>query len=145
MLKRRVFVVVSVLLVFVLGLTSCKKNVGSPEDNAVVEEPEEDQQEEIQEEILVGFTAIDMENPYFITLESAIREVIEKEGFELITKDPASSPEDQEAQIKEMIEEGIDGIFLCPVDWEAITPALDALKEADVKRSEERRVGKECT
>ena len=36
--------------------------------------------EEAEEEdsFLFGFTAIDMENPYFITLESAIREVIEQ-------------------------------------------------------------------
>ena len=74
-----------------------------------------------------------MENPYFITLESAIREVIEEEGYRMITKDPASDPETQESQIQEMIDEGIDAIFLCPVDWEAITPSLEALKEADVR------------
>lgn len=32
-----------------------------------------------------------------------------------------------------MIDQGIDAIFLTPVDWEAITPALEELKEADVK------------
>lgn len=36
-------------------------------------------------------------------------------------------------QIDEMIEQGIDAIFLCPVEWEEITPALEHLKEADVK------------
>ncbi|MEY8284517.1 sugar ABC transporter substrate-binding protein [Lachnospiraceae bacterium 50-23] len=133
MLKRRVFVVVSVLLVFVLGLTSCKKNVGSPEDNAVVEEPEEDQQEEIQEEILVGFTAIDMENPYFITLESAIRGTLEEAGYQMITRDPGTDPKLQETQIQEMIDAGIDVIIISPVDWEKITPSLEKLKEADVK------------
>lgn len=32
-----------------------------------------------------------------------------------------------------MIEEGIDAIFLSPVNWETIQPGLDALKEAGVK------------
>ena len=32
-----------------------------------------------------------------------------------------------------MIDQGIDAIFLTPVDWQAITPALEALKEAGVK------------
>ena len=36
-------------------------------------------------------------------------------------------------EIQEMIDEGIDAIFLAPVDWQAITPALEALKKADVK------------
>ena len=70
-----------------------------------------------------------MENPYFITLEAATREAIEKEGYRMIPKDPATDPDLQAAQIQEMIDEGIDAIFLCPVDWEAITPSLKALKD----------------
>ena len=31
-----------------------------------------------------------------------------------------------------MIQEGVDAVFLSPVDWEAITPALEALDEADI-------------
>ena len=140
MLKKRMFMVLAVILSCAFLFSGCKQNVGTPEDNAV---PDEDTQsdadtengEEAEEEdsFLFGFTAIDMENPYFITLESAIREVIEEEGYRMITKDPASDPETQESQIQEMIDEGIDAIFLCPVDWEAITPSLEALKEADVR------------
>ena len=37
-----------------------------------------------------GFSAIDMENPYFITLESAIKEVLDKEGYTLVTKNTRS-------------------------------------------------------
>ena len=32
-----------------------------------------------------------------------------------------------------MIKDGLDAIFLCPVSRDAITPALEELKEADVK------------
>ncbi len=133
MRKREISGVLVFVLVCMLGLSACKKNVGTPEDNAVTEEF---QKEETQEEdaYVFGFTGIDMENPYFITLESAIREVLEREWkYKLITKDPASDPDLQAEQIQEMIEEGIDAIFLCPVDWEKITPSLEALKEADVR------------
>ena len=133
MRKREMLRALMLMLVCIFGLSACKKNVGTPEDNAVSDESQEEETSDEEDTYVFGFSGIDMENPYFITLESAIREVIEKEGYELITKDPASSPEDQEAQIKEMIEEGMNAIFLCPVDWEAITPALYALKEADVK------------
>ena len=74
-----------------------------------------------------------MENPYFITLESSIRETLEKDGHTLITEDPKQDPDVQVEQIEDMIDQGIDAIFLTPVDWEAITPALEELKEADVK------------
>ena len=119
-------------LICIFMVSACKKNVGTPEDNAVASEPEESAPEE-KDTYVFGFTGIDMENPYFITLESAVRESVENAGDTMITKDPASDPELQKTQIQELIDEGIDAIFLCPVDWEAITESLEALKEADVK------------
>lgn len=130
MKMRRMLWALTVMLVCIF-IAACKKNVGTPEDNAVTEESREEVSEE--EEHVFGFTGIDMENPYFITLESAIREQVEKEGYKLITKDPQSDPELQKTQIQELIEEGIDAIFLCPVDWEEVTESLEALKEADVR------------
>ena len=133
MRKGRMLWALAAMLVGIFVLAACKKNVGTPEDNAVSKEPGEN--EDIQEEdaYVFGFSGIDMENPYFITLESAVREVLEKNGYTMITKDPASSPELQITQIQEMIDEGADAVFLSPVDWEKITEALKLLKEAGVR------------
>lgn len=133
MKKRTVKSMIVIIMLCVLGVTACKKNVGTPEDNAASSEVDGEEQEEEKEEFVVGFSAIDMENPYFLTLESAIREVLEEVGYKLITKDPGTDPEVQETQIQEMIEEGIDAIILSPVDWEKITPSLQTLKDAGVK------------
>ena len=132
MKKRRMLKALTMVLICIFMVSACKKNVGTPEDNAVASEPEESAPEE-KDTYVFGFTGIDMENPYFITLESAVRESVENAGDTMITKDPASDPELQKTQIQELIDEGIDAIFLCPVDWEAITESLEALKEADVK------------
>ena len=129
MKKRLLSKVIAITLLFVLALTGCKKSVGTQEDNAAPIETEEEEEDYFK----FGFSGIDMENPYFITLEKAIREVIEDEEAIMITKDPASDPELQAQQIEEMIEDGIDAIFLSPVDWEEITPSLQALQEAGVK------------
>lgn len=51
----------------------------------------------------------------------------------MITKDPGTDSGVQAAQIQEMIDEGIDAIILSPVNWEQITPSLQALKDAGVK------------
>ena len=132
MKKRRMLKALTMMLICIFMVSACKKDVGTPEDNAVASEPEESAPEE-KDTYVFGFTGIDMENPYFITLESAVRESVENAGDTMITKDPASDPELQKTQIQELIDEGIDAIFLCPVDWEAITESLEALKEADVK------------
>ena len=76
---------------------------------------------------------IDMQNPYFITLEEAAQQIVEKEECTMVVKDPASDADTQAEQIREMINEGINAIFLCPVDWEKITPSLQALQDAGVK------------
>lgn len=118
--------------VCILGLTACKKNVGSPEDNAVASETDGEEEEDAPK-YKIGFSVIDMENPYFITLERAAREYFNEKDARLITKDPATDPELQAKQIEEMIDEGIEAIILSPVDWEKITPSLELLRESGVK------------
>ncbi len=130
MRKRALYGILPVIVVLILALSACKKTVGTPEDNAAAKE---DTEEEAEENYVVGFSGIDMENPYFITLEHAIRETLEGEGYQLITKDPGSDCDVQASQIQEMIEEGIHAIILSPVNWEKITPALEELKDAGVK------------
>lgn len=134
-MKKKALIIFAALLIGILALYGCKKAVGTPEDNAASSE-EESETEEVKGEDIgykFGFSAIDMENPYFITLESAIKEVLDKEGYTLVTKNPQSDPDIQNQQILEMIDEGIDAIFICPVNWVEITEALEALREADVK------------
>ncbi len=132
-MKKKALIVLVSLLIGILALYGCKKAVGTPEDNAVSSEEEAEEAGEEDTGYKFGFSAIDMDNPYFITLESAIKEVLDKEGYTLITKNPESDPALQNEQIMEMIDEGIDAIFICPVNWVEITDALEALKEADVK------------
>ncbi len=132
MRRHGLLIMLSVIMIGALIFTGCKKSVGTPEDNATKEEAEESIEEE-QETFFIGFSAIDMGNPYFITLENAAREILEEEGHKLATKDPGTDPDAQASQIREMIEEGIDAIILSPVDWEAITASLQELKGAGVK------------
>lgn len=133
MLKKKRFLIAAVLFVCVMGLTACKKNVGAPEDNAQAAETEEENTGEEAKEHVIGFSVIDMENPYYITLESAAREAAEEAGYRMITKNPETDPELQKTQIQEMIDAGIEAIILSPVDWEEITPSLQQLKKAGIK------------
>ena len=69
MLKRSLLILFSFVLIISTCL-GCKKNVGTSEDNAIVEE--EDTEEEPV--YTFGFSCITMENPYFITLEKSLRD-----------------------------------------------------------------------
>lgn len=79
-----------------------------------------------------GSTYMTMNNPYFDVLNDGIKEVVEANGDILITRDPAQDQEKQNNQIYDMIEEGVAAIFLNPVDWKEVKPALIACDKADI-------------
>lgn len=130
--KRWAAGIVALLLVFSLGLMACAKPAGgTPEDNPV---PAEEEEEEVEvKSYKFGFSCISMDNPYYDTLEASIREAVEEAGSTLVSKDPKGDSTTQIQQIREMIADGIEAIFLCPVDWEKIAPAVTELKEADIE------------
>lgn len=79
-----------------------------------------------------GATYMTMNNPYFDILNDGIKEVVEANGDILITRDPAQDQKKQNEQIYDMIEDGVAAIFLNPVDWIEVEPALVACKEANI-------------
>ena len=79
-----------------------------------------------------GATYMTMNNPYFLDMNTQIEEIVEANGDILIYRDPAQDQEKQNEQILDMLEEGITGLFLNPVNWETVRPALIACKEAGV-------------
>jgi len=108
-------------VLFCVGLLAgCSKSVEQPKANNAVKKYK------------FGYTCMTMNNPFFITLEKSIREVVEKDGGTLITLDPQLDTQKQIAQVEDMIAQKVDIIFLNPVDWKGIKPALDAAKKANI-------------
>ena len=81
---------------------------------------------------IFGATYMTRNNPFFDVLNDALAQVVEGNGDILISRDPCQDQEKQNGQILEMIDEGIEVLFLNPVDWELVRPALAACKEAGV-------------
>lgn len=129
-MKKRMYILFTSLFVAAV-LAGCKKNVGTPEDNAVVEETEEEETQS-DDDLFFGISFPDFSNPFYETIKDSIQMNVEAEGARTLVKDPESDVETQNSQILSMIEEGVDAVFLCPDDWEKITPALEALEEADI-------------
>lgn len=80
-----------------------------------------------------GATYMTRTNPYFDVLNDAIAETVEANGDKLIVRDPLQSQEKQNRQILDMIDEGIEILFLNPVDRKTVLPALKACEKAGVK------------
>lgn len=79
-----------------------------------------------------GATYMTMNNPFFEIIDDEIRNILESRGDILITRDPALSVEKQMEQVQEMIDRRIDAIFINPVDWKAVEPALSKAVKAGI-------------
>jgi ribose transport system substrate-binding protein len=73
-----------------------------------------------------------LNNPFFIALNDGIKAVTDKAGDKLITLDPALDQAKQIAEIEDLIAQKVDAIFLNPVDWKGVRPALEAAKAAGI-------------
>ena len=89
--------------------------------------------EQDQEKHIFGATYMTRNNPYFDVLNDEIAEGIEANGDKLIVRDPLQDQEKQNQQILDMIDEGIEILFLNPVDKVKVKPALKACQEAGVE------------
>ena len=79
-----------------------------------------------------GYTCMDGTNPFFVTIQDKIKELVEAKGDELIVTDPGNDVTKQISQVEDMLSQKLDGLFMNPVDAQGIIPALDMAKEAGV-------------
>lgn len=79
-----------------------------------------------------GATYMTMVNPFFTVVDDGIREIVEAQGDKLISYDPGNDQLKQIDQIQEFIDMKVDAIFLNPVDWHFVKPALEAAKKAKI-------------
>lgn len=79
-----------------------------------------------------GATYMTMNNPFYEIIDDELRSVLESRGDILITRDPALSVGKQIQQVEEMIERKVDAIFINPVDWKEIGPALEEAAQAGI-------------
>lgn len=87
-----------------------------------------------QEEHQKRFGAVYMtlNNPFYEIIDEEIRTEVEKHGDVLLSRDPALSVEKQTEEIEDLIREGVSVIFLNPVDFERMGPALEAAHAAHI-------------
>ena len=100
---------------------------------AILASPQYDfsaRQEEHQKKF--GAVYMTLNNPFYEIIDEEIRTDVENHGDVLLSRDPALSVEKQTEEVKDLIREGVSVIFLNPVDFERMGPALEAARQARV-------------
>lgn len=79
-----------------------------------------------------GVSYMTMNNPFYKIINNEILKVVEKNNDTLITLDPELDVDKQNEQIYKFIDQKVDGIFINPIGFEQIEPALQAAKRANI-------------
>lgn len=81
--------------------------------------------------LVFGATYMTMNNPFYEVINNELKKEIEKEGDELIVRNPELDIDKQNEQIEEFISKKIDGIFVNPIDSSKLT-SLESAREAGI-------------
>ena len=62
-----------------------------------------------------GYTCMDGTNPFFVTIQEKMKELVEANGDELIITDPGNDVTKQISQVEDMLSQDLDGLLTCPI------------------------------
>lgn len=80
----------------------------------------------------IGMSFQEMDNPYFITMNEAVKEASDSVGAELIVTDAKHDVNKQTSDIEDMIQKGVKILLLNPTDSKGIETAVVEAKKAGV-------------
>lgn len=82
--------------------------------------------------IRVGFSQMEINNPWRVAETNSIRSEAQKRGYELVYREAHSSSARQVEDVKFLISQRMDYIILAPREYNALAPALTAAREAHI-------------
>lgn len=127
-MKKKIVQMLVCVVCICIALSGCKKNVGNPEDNAIVEEKKED----VQEQLVFGYSCGSFEDAYHQMIYQSLSHVLAEEGHQVILKNAENDAQRQMRELTELAEKQVDAVYVCPIEENTILPGLEALKEADI-------------
>lgn len=80
----------------------------------------------------LGAVYMTLNNPFYEVIDEEIRTTVENHGDVLISRDPALSVDKQVEEIQGLIDDGVELIFMNPVDWLKVEPALELARAAQI-------------
>lgn len=120
-MKKRIFALLLAIIMGIFLFAGCSKK-----ENAELSSNAE------KKHYKFGATYMTLNNPFFVALNNGIKDVVEGNGDTLVALDPALDPDKQVSQMQDLINQGVDAIFVNPADWKAIKPALLAAQKAGI-------------
>ena len=84
------------------------------------------------DQFVVGFSQMESDNPWRIAQTRSLRDEAAKRGVQLVVTDAQGQTAKQVSDVEDLIARRVNVILLAPREYEGLTPALDAAKEAKI-------------
>lgn len=130
-IRKTGYILLAMLTAF--SFSGCKKNVGTPEDNPVIEDSEkEDEEKSDSEGLLFGYLCPNLDNPFYMALKDTIAVELEQAGSRIIVREMEQKNEAGGDPVMEMIDEGAAAVFLCPQPGQSDLSIYETLDESEI-------------
>jgi len=80
----------------------------------------------------IGVTCMDLTNPFFKLISNIMAEEAAKVGYKIISLDGNNDPAKQNSQLSDFVAQGVDAIFLNPVDSKSAGEGVKKAHEAGI-------------
>jgi ribose transport system substrate-binding protein len=80
----------------------------------------------------IGVTCMDLTNPFFKLISNVMAREAAKVGYEIISLDGNNDPAKQNSQLSDFVAQGVDAIFLNPVDSKSAGEGVKKAHEAGI-------------
>lgn len=144
MKKKNKWLALGMAVVFVLSvLSGCGANDTNTETTAAAETNTQEEttaagsedgsaEENIGSSKKFAYCTSTLNNPFMTTIGDALKEACEANGDVLVIYDPQYDQSKQISQIEDAITQGVDGIFLLPVDSDGVMTVLQTAKDKGI-------------
>lgn len=132
MKKSRIISLVLVGALTVAAFSGCAKAEPSGGGNTEKAESPKAENEKQDKQKVFAASYFTLNNTHFIEWSEGLREIIEKNGDKLIDLDAQLDINKQISDIEDVLQQGIDAIFVAPVDSEGIKTAYLSCEKANV-------------
>jgi ribose transport system substrate-binding protein len=83
-------------------------------------------------EFVVGFSQMESDNPWRLAQTKSLRDEAAKRGVQLVVTDAQGQTAKQVSDVEDLIARRVNLILLAPREYQGLTPALQAAKEAKI-------------
>lgn len=127
MKKIKSLATLGLALALTTGLAACSSsNNDAPAEETAAAETS-------SETVKIGFTAMNLTDPFQIAVRDTVKELAEAKGWEFQSGDGNGDNAKQINLCEDMINGGITHLILCPVSQDGILPILELCQEKGVK------------